>query len=74
MLESVICSGYCPELDRENEIRVDFVEIMTLGAPKMQYKKDGFFCEHRDDHDCKTENMRRSGVGCPIYHSATFGG
>ena len=51
---------YCPELDDIQEIVVNFIEVLVVGASGQGYKKSGMFCDHfkecsiagGEDRDC----------------------
>lgn len=61
-----IKSGYCPELDKEFAISIDYSEIKMTGTLSNHYKKMGYCCNYESDNSCKVSK----GNSCPIYLSA----
>ena len=61
-------SGYCPELDKQMSITVDFEEIQLLGEMIAQHKKTGYSCEHGSWEGCNSNG--ENGADCPIFKLA----
>ena len=67
---SAYFSGYCPELNKSMDIRVDFEEIRPLGERMIYYKKTGYSCEHGSWNGCNSNGD--DGGECPIFKSANM--
>ena len=65
---ALMASGFCPEVNRNMQIRVTFEELHLTTTLNTQYKKMGFHCEHRSEHGCTT--CGSTGSDCPLFRAA----
>lgn len=66
MKTSKLFYAYCPELQTDNCIRVDYSVFRVLGRTDYCSKKIGFLCENGDECSyCQTNHCE-----CPVYDEA----
>ena len=61
-------SGYCPHIQKENDIIIDYAEILMARSVKRHFKHNGFECKIDMDEDdgCPYSNRNK----CPLYEEA----
>ena len=62
--------GYCPELNEDYQIEVEYSKLRYLGDPNTYYKKLGFRCEHSLISECSS--CGPGGGDCPIFKAAQY--
>ena len=62
--------GYCPELDEDYQIEVEYSKLGFLGDPNTYYKKLGYRCAYSMANGC--ESCYSKGVDCPIFSAAQY--
>lgn len=63
-------SGYCPELEKQVSIQVDFGEVNLPRQMASQYKKTGYSCSHASENGCNSNGPNDE--ECPIFKSANL--
>lgn len=66
---TVMASGFCPEANRNMQIRVTFEELNMLGSRETHYRKVGFLCDHYSEHGCST--CGSTGSDCPLFSTVS---
>lgn len=61
-------SGYCPHIQNDNTIAIDYTEVLIARSMKKHFKRNGFECEIDTDEDdgCPYSNRNK----CPLYEEA----
>lgn len=57
-------NGFCPHLNQENTITVNYGKIPILRKNGYDYKKFSYVCEHSDDCSHSATNK------CPLFDNA----
>lgn len=58
---------YCPYLEEQHGIRVEYAEVRVLGAPAPGYKILSYFCNCVED--CPYPRQDKRGA-CPVFITA----
>ncbi len=61
-------SGYCPHTKEENEIDINYAEVVISKSHKRHFKHMGFECNTNTDEDngCPYANKNQ----CPLYEKS----
>lgn len=57
-------NGFCPHLNNENTILVNYSKIPVIGKVGYDYKKFSYTCEYSDDCSHSSTNK------CPLFNEA----
>jgi hypothetical protein len=59
-------TGYCPHIEDDFEIDVEYAEVPVTKTTKRFFKHVGYDCLANDDDECTYANQNQ----CPIYKKA----